>query len=71
MTTPACIANAVADALDIGEISLPITPVKLAAILHGDEPPPPAGLEQAPRAAPAYGSGKGTGMMGEGSTFVS
>lgn len=42
MTTPACIGNAVADALGIRDVPLPITPVKLAALLHGEEPAPPA-----------------------------
>ncbi|MBI4293995.1 MAG: molybdopterin-dependent oxidoreductase, partial [Betaproteobacteria bacterium] len=70
MTTPACIGNAVADALNVRDVSLPLTPVKIAEILHGEEPAPPAGLERAPRAAQEAGSGKGTGMVGEGSTFV-
>ena len=33
MSTPVCIANAVADALGIAEIDLPLTPAKLAALL--------------------------------------
>jgi 2-furoyl-CoA dehydrogenase large subunit len=37
MSTPVCIANAVADALGIADIDLPLTPAKLAALLHGDE----------------------------------
>jgi 2-furoyl-CoA dehydrogenase large subunit len=37
MSTPVCLANAVADALGIAEISLPMTPAKLAAHLHGPE----------------------------------
>ena len=31
MSTPVCIANAVADALGVAEIDLPLTPAKLAA----------------------------------------
>jgi len=42
MTTPACIGNAVADALGIRDVKLPITPVRLAELLHGEEPPRPA-----------------------------
>lgn len=42
MTTPACIGNAVADALGIRDVPLPITPVLIAALLHGDEPSPPS-----------------------------
>jgi 2-furoyl-CoA dehydrogenase large subunit len=41
MSTPVCIANAVADALDLDEIDLPLTPAKLAAVIHPAEPPPP------------------------------
>jgi len=33
MSTPVCIANAVADALGIAEIDLPLTPAKLAALI--------------------------------------
>ncbi len=71
MSTPACIGNAVADALNLRDLSLPLTPVKIAKMLHGEEQAPPAGLQRATKAAPAAGSGKGTGMVGEGSTFVS
>jgi 2-furoyl-CoA dehydrogenase large subunit len=41
MTTPVCLANAVCDALDLADINLPLTPSKLSALLHGDEPPRP------------------------------
>ncbi len=37
MSTPVCIANAVADALGIDAIDLPLKPAKLAAYLHGPE----------------------------------
>jgi 2-furoyl-CoA dehydrogenase large subunit len=37
MSTPVCIANAIADALGLAVIDLPATPVKLAAHLHGAE----------------------------------
>jgi 2-furoyl-CoA dehydrogenase large subunit len=37
MSTPVCIANAVADALGIAEIDLPLTPAKLAAFIHPPE----------------------------------
>ena len=39
MSTPVCIANAIADALGLDAIDLPATPSKLAAHLHGPEPP--------------------------------
>jgi 2-furoyl-CoA dehydrogenase large subunit len=34
MSTPVCIANAVADALGVAEIDLPLTPSKLAALVR-------------------------------------
>ncbi len=37
MSTPVCIANAVADALGLTEINLPLTPAKLAAFVHPKE----------------------------------
>ncbi len=40
MSTPACIANAVADALGIAEIDLPLSPKRLAPFLHKPEPKP-------------------------------
>jgi 2-furoyl-CoA dehydrogenase large subunit len=40
MSTPVCIANAVADALGIADITLPILPAKLAEHVHGKEPEP-------------------------------
>ncbi len=48
MTTPACVGNAVADALGIRDVPLPITPVRIALLLHGDEPPPPSQSTNAP-----------------------
>ena len=38
MSTPVCIANAIADALSLDAIDLPATPAKLAAALHGAKP---------------------------------
>jgi 2-furoyl-CoA dehydrogenase large subunit len=40
MSTPVCIANAVADALGLAEVSLPLLPSKLAPHLWGPEMPP-------------------------------
>jgi 2-furoyl-CoA dehydrogenase large subunit len=37
MSTPVCIANAVADALGISAIDLPLTPSKIVGYLHGPE----------------------------------
>jgi 2-furoyl-CoA dehydrogenase large subunit len=43
MSTPVCIANAVADALQAEDIDLPLVPAKLADIVRGAELAPPAG----------------------------
>jgi 2-furoyl-CoA dehydrogenase large subunit len=43
MSTPVCIANAVADALGMKDVELPLVPAKLADIVRGTEPAPPAG----------------------------
>ncbi len=43
MSTPVCIANAVADALGVAEIDLPLAPAKLAALALPEEPAPPQG----------------------------
>jgi len=40
MSTPVCIANAVADALGVAEIELPITPSRVSALIGIDDPPP-------------------------------
>jgi 2-furoyl-CoA dehydrogenase large subunit len=40
MSTPVCIANAVADALDLDDIALPLVPARLAEHLYGPEPAP-------------------------------
>ena len=40
MSTPVCLANAVSDALGGRDLDLPMTPVKLAEFVHGEERPP-------------------------------
>ncbi len=40
MSTPVCLANAVADALGVENIRLPMTPARIAELIHGDERPP-------------------------------
>jgi 2-furoyl-CoA dehydrogenase large subunit len=34
MSTPACIANAIADALDVADVDLPATPRRIHALLE-------------------------------------
>ena len=40
MSTPVCLANAVADALGIDDVELPMTPAKVRSWFAGGEPPP-------------------------------
>jgi 2-furoyl-CoA dehydrogenase large subunit len=42
MSTPVCIANAVADALGAKDLELPLVPAKLAQLVRGAERAPPA-----------------------------
>jgi 2-furoyl-CoA dehydrogenase large subunit len=62
MSTPVCIANAVADALGIAAIDLPLAPARIAAILNGPEGKARALQAQAPMPASGgralYGSGE-------------
>ena len=51
MSTPVCIANAVADALGLKDVTLPLVPAKLAQIVRGAEPPAPAGRTAGQRPA--------------------
>ncbi len=65
MSTPVCIANAVADAIGAKDIVLPLVPAKLAEMVRGAEHPPPA--RQAPAAAGKRGDRK---LRGEGEAAV-
>ena len=42
MSTPACIANAIADALGVEHVQLPATPARINAMIAGEEPARPA-----------------------------
>lgn len=66
MSTPVCLANAVADALGLADVVLPLSPSTLAGVIHGPEPVPPAGRETA---APAAKPGERR-LRGEGSAQV-
>ena len=65
MSTPVCVANAVADALDVKDVKVPLSPARVSAMIHGEETPPPAG--RAAAAAPKKG---GRALAGEGATLV-
>ena len=54
MSTPVCIANAVADAIGLADLRLPLTPSRLHALLKFDDPAP-----SKPRAAPALKTPQG------------
>jgi 2-furoyl-CoA dehydrogenase large subunit len=45
MSVPACISNAIADALGIKDVTLPATPRRIHALLAGAEESPPADLD--------------------------
>src|SRR5260221_2861575 len=66
MSTRVGIANAVADALGVKDVELPLVPAKLAEIVRGAEPPPPAGR----RAEPPKAANGGRKLRGEGSATV-
>ena len=62
MSTPVCIANAVADALGLTEVTLPLKPSTLAGLIHGPEA---AAAAPARTSAPAAKAGE-RGLSGEG-----
>lgn len=65
MSTPVCIANAVADATGFADLTLPLSPASLAARLHGEERAP----RGANKIAPVAKAGE-RGLHGEGSAEV-
>jgi 2-furoyl-CoA dehydrogenase large subunit len=66
MSTPVCIANAVADALGLKDIELPLVPAKLADHVRGAEPPPP----DARSSEPSQSAKGGRQLRGEGRAQV-
>lgn len=66
MSTPVCIANAVADALGVEDVTLPLSPSKIAAFLAEDEPPARNPKRKAETSTPA-GDRK---LTGEGAADV-
>ncbi len=69
MSTPVCIANAVADALGVAEIDLPLTPAKLSAFAFGDERPPPQGAVHARSVGPGARTLRGSGEARVGASM--
>jgi 2-furoyl-CoA dehydrogenase large subunit len=68
MSTPVCIANAVADALGQNNIELPLVPSKIAALIHGEEIAPPQGARSSP---PHDAKASARSLHGEGQARVS
>ncbi|MGQ7932307.1 xanthine dehydrogenase family protein molybdopterin-binding subunit [Paraburkholderia sp. D1E] len=67
MSTPPCIANAVADALGVDDIRLPLTPSKVMALIGIDDPAPSRPeLRDTPSAKPAMPGG-GKALTAQGS----
>jgi len=66
MSTPVCLANAVADALDVDDLTLPLTPAKISALIHGEEKPPTNDTI----AADTSTKGEGNVLQGSGETVV-
>ncbi len=64
MSTPVCLANAVCDALGLENVTLPLTPSKVSALIHGEEPPPPEPAAAEPTMATERA------LTGSGGTFV-
>ena len=69
MSTPVCIANAVADALGIADVKLPLSPARVAGWFWEEEAPPPAGHKAA--ANPAASSPKGLKLASQGRVSIS
>lgn len=66
MSTPVCVANAVADALGARDVELPLTPTRIAERLYDTEPPSPRpAAAEAPAAKPG-----GRALFGEGEARV-
>ena len=59
MSTPVCIANAVADALGLADITLPLLPARLAEHLHGPERQRNVGAGQSSEVSPPAPVGLG------------
>ena len=76
MSTPVCIANAVADALSLKDVPLPITPNRLNDLMAGDEATCPEGLlqpadQQHVQSAPASAAAEtSSGISGQGQAFA-
>ena len=72
MSVPACVANAIADALGVENVTLPATPVRIHAMLAGEEPARPAHIAASAGVSSIAGKAKGAArtIRGGGSVTV-
>lgn len=70
MSTPVCIANAVADALDVANVPLPITPRRLNDLLAGEEKAPPTKTAAGKQIDTAPTARAGHALTGQGEFVV-
>lgn len=66
MSTPVCIANAVADALGTADVRLPLTSPRVMALIGMADPEPTAGRPRQPPGPPAGAPGKARGLTARG-----
>ena len=69
MSTPVCLANAVADALGVAQLDLPLTPARVAALVAAPEPSLPASHRTAAKTAVTAKPGD-RALRGEGQAKV-
>jgi 2-furoyl-CoA dehydrogenase large subunit len=69
MSVPACVANAIADALGVKDVMLPASPRRIHALIAGDEPPPPEGAQSEKGETP-LSANDGRDITGSGSFEV-
>lgn len=70
MSTPVCIANAVADATGVRDLNLPLTASRVSALIMGAEPARPAGSAVAGDRQVPVVAADGKGLQGWGETIV-
>ncbi len=70
MSTPVCIANAVADALGVRDVELPLTPSKIMDLIGAEEPPPSKAVAEQQPPAPAAGGKGGKSLAARGEVVL-
>lgn len=71
MSTPVCMANAVADALNACEVVLPLTPSRVMTMIGMDDPAPSRPLQGASAAGGGKASGAGKALSAAGEVRLS